>query len=115
MEFKSLLEVARKALQRPWLGTGFDRDKIKARLGSIPSDLDAALQLAAEITPILTEGAHIKRFVNTMALRVEIASERGFQDDIKQSVLAKLMLAERFAPELFNAIARDASADGSKT
>ncbi|RWJ31749.1 Qat anti-phage system ATPase QatA [Mesorhizobium sp.] len=115
VEFKSLLEVARKALQRPWLGTGFDRDKIKARLGSIPSDLDAALQLAAEITPILTEGAHIKRFVNTMALRVEIASERGFQDDIKQSVLAKLMLAERFAPELFNAIARDASADGSKT
>ena len=76
------------------------------------------MQVAAEITPILTEGARgnprqIKRFVNTMALRVAIAGERGFQDDIKQAVLAKLMLAERFAPEVFDAIALDAAAEGS--
>ncbi|TPJ41053.1 Qat anti-phage system ATPase QatA [Mesorhizobium sp. B2-7-1] len=117
-EFGKVLEVARESLKRPWLGTGFDRAAIGKQLKPLPSELDAALQVAAEITPILTEGARgnprqIKRFVNTMALRVAIAEERGFQDEIKQAVLAKLMLAERFAPEVFDAIALDAAAEGS--
>lgn len=117
-KFTKVLEVARKSLKRPWLGTGFDRAALAKTLQPLPAELDAALQVAAEITPILTEGARgnprqIKRFVNTMALRVAIAGERGFQDEIKQAVLAKLMLAERFAPEVFDAIALDVAAEGS--
>lgn len=117
-EFKTVLGIARESLKRPWLSAGFDRATISKKIASIPNELDAALQVAAEITPILTEGARgnprqIKRFVNTMALRIAIADERGFKDEIKQPVLAKLMLAERFAPEVFDAIALEASADGS--
>ena len=76
-----------------------------------------AILLAAELTPMLAEGARgnprqIKRFVNTMALRLSIAEERGFRGDLKEPVLAKLMLAERFAPEVFDAIAQDLDAEG---
>ena len=35
-----------------------------------------------------------------------------FRSDLKEAVLAKLMLAERFAPEVFDAIALDLDADG---
>ena len=116
-EFAKVLEVAREALKRPWLGTGFDRGKLAEKITTMPAELDTALQVAAQITPILTEGARgnprqVKRFVNTMALRMAIADERGFKDDIKLPMLAKLMLAERFAPEVFDAIALDSAADG---
>ncbi|MBL8903584.1 MAG: NTPase KAP [Rhizobiales bacterium] len=116
-EFAQVLEVAREALKRPWLGTGFDRGKLAEKITSMPAELDTALQVAAQITPILTEGARgnprqVKRFVNTMALRMAIADERGFKDDIKLPTLAKMMLAERFAPEVFDAIALDSASDG---
>jgi len=119
-EFKTVLGVAREALKRPWLDAGFDRAELGKKLTPLPQALDDALQVASEIAPILTEGTRgnprqIKRFVNTVALRTAIAAERGFDSEIKQPILAKLMLAERFAPEVFEAIAFDARADGSPT
>ena len=47
----------------------------------------------------------IKRFLNTLLLRERTAAARGFGDDITLPVLAKLMLAERFIPRLFEQIA----------
>lgn len=116
--FQKLVAVARKALQRPWLNEGFDREAIAKALGEIPTELEEALQLASQITPMLTEGARgnprqIKRFVNTLTLRIAIADARGFSEDLNQSFLAKLMLAERFAPEIFDAIAAQLKADGT--
>ena len=116
-DFKRLIPVARNALRRPWLDTGFDRGTIEKTLGSLPPQVETALQLATEITPVLTDGARgnprqIKRFVNTLDLRFTIAEERGFRDDLRMPLLAKLMLAERFAPEVFDAIAFDLDADG---
>ncbi|TGQ13579.1 Qat anti-phage system ATPase QatA [Mesorhizobium sp. M00.F.Ca.ET.217.01.1.1] len=117
--FTDLLDVAEAALKRPWQ-EGFTREEITRKVGTVAAELELAIQVASEITPILTEGAHgnprqIKRFVNTMALRLAIAVERGFGDDLKAPVLAKLMLAERFAPDIFEAIARDTGADGRST
>ena len=117
MDFERLIPVARNALRRPWLDTGFDRGTIEKTLGSLPPQVETALQLATEITPVLTDGARgnprqIKRFVNTLDLRLTIAEERGFRNDLRMPVLAKLMLAERFAPEVFDAIALDLDADG---
>ncbi|WP_181178331.1 Qat anti-phage system ATPase QatA [Mesorhizobium sp. B4-1-3] len=114
--FTDLLDVAEAALKRPWQ-EGFTREEITRKVGTVAAELELAIQVASEITPILTEGAHgnprqVKRFVNTMALRLAIAEERGFGDDLKAPVLAKLMLAERFAPDIFEAIARDTGADG---
>src|SRR5262249_49679430 len=55
----------------------------------------------------------IKRFLNTLLLRQASAKARGFGDDIKLPVLAKLMLAERFLPRLFDQIATSAAADAN--
>lgn len=110
-EFTNLLKVARTALRRPWQSQGFARAEIAAGL-KIDRHLDEALLVAEQITPILADGARgnprqIKRFVNTMSLRLDIAGERGFRDELKLDVLAKLMLAERFARDKFETIARD--------
>lgn len=115
--FTKLLDVAREALRRPWKGPGLERASIAAALGSVPAPVERALQLAGQIAPILTDGARgnprqVKRFINTMALRQAIAEERGFGDDLNTSVLAKVMLAERFAPEVYDAIARGSAATG---
>ena len=115
-EFTNLLKVARTALRRPWQTQGFSRGEIAAEL-KIDGHLDEALLVAEQITPILADGARgnprqIKRFVNTMSLRLDIAGERGFRDELKLNVLAKLMLAERFARDKFETIARDSVSDG---
>ena len=47
-----------------------------------------------------------------MMLRLAIAEERGFRDELNMSVLAKIMLAERFAPELYDAMARGSANTG---
>jgi predicted KAP-like P-loop ATPase len=115
-DFGKLLDVAREALKRPWQTQAFTRDEITQGI-VIPEKLDEALQVAGEITGILADGARgnprqIKRFVNTMSLRLAIAEERGFGTDLKPPILAKLMLAERFAPDKFEEIARDSVNDG---
>ena len=75
--------------------------------------LDAVFVLAQQIAPVLAEGTkgnprQIKRFLNTLLLRQQIANARGFADLISQPVLAKLMLAERFQPDFYEHIASQA-------
>src|SRR5690349_11499506 len=52
----------------------------------------------------------IKRFLNSLLLREQTAEARGFGADVKLPVLAKLMLAERFMPRMFDQIAFAAAA-----
>src|SRR3546814_8428658 len=90
---------------------GLDRKAVEKALGGVPVEVERAMELAGRIAPVLADGARgnprqIKRFINTMMLRLAIAEERGFRDELKMSVLAKIMLAERFAPELYDALAR---------
>lgn len=117
-EFQKLVAFARQVLQRPWKGPGLDRNGVTEALGSVPAPIERALDLAYRIAPILTDGARgnprqVKRFINTMALRLAIAEERGFGDDLNPTVLAKIMLAERFAPEVYDAIARGSAGTGA--
>lgn len=117
-KFVKLIELTRDVLKRPWGGDGFNRERIKEVLGDVPSTVEDALQLADQIAPLLTDGAHgnprqIKRFLNTMSLRMAIAEQRGIADEIKRPILAKLMLAERFETRLFEQIEREASVGGT--
>ena len=47
--------------------------------------------------------------MNTLMLRHQTALARGFGDEVKLPVLAKLMLAERFMSRLFDQIASAAA------
>jgi predicted KAP-like P-loop ATPase len=114
--YEKLLVIARARLKRPWRAAPLDGSVINLALGANASKAANALVLSDQIGPILATGAkgnprQIKRFLNALLLRQKTADARGFGDEIKLPVLAKLMLAERFLPSLFEQIATVAGAD----
>jgi predicted KAP-like P-loop ATPase len=118
--FLKLIAAARERLKRPWTSGSLDAAMVKTALEEKSDRAQNALVLSAQIGPILANGTkgnprQIKRFLNTLLLRQSSAEARGFGDDVKRPVLAKLMLAERFLPRLFDQIATSAasSTDGT--
>ena len=108
--YQKLIETAHEKLKRPWLEGGLDFATINDVLGSKAEEARNALTLSDQIGPILASGTkgnprQIKRFLNTLLLRERTAQARGFGGDIQLPTLAKLMLAERFIPKLFDQIA----------
>ena len=113
--FTKLVAEARERLRRPWKSSGIDLEVLKRCLGEKVTQTQHAVALSEQIGPILAAGTkgnprQIKRFLNMMVLRSRTAEARGFGDDMKIPVLAKLMLAERFIPRLFDQIAGAAAA-----
>lgn len=111
--FKDLLALARKALNQPWRGSGVTLDQVREVDNTKREELAAAFVLAQQIGPILAEGTkgnprQIKRFLNSLAIRLRIAKERGFGIDVNAAVLGKLMLAERFQPDFYDHLAAEA-------
>ncbi|MBV9877723.1 MAG: NTPase KAP [Verrucomicrobia bacterium] len=118
--FVKLIAAARELLKRPWAGGSLDASTVKSALEGKFDQAQNALVLSAQIGPLLASGTEgnprqIKRFLNTLLLRQSSAEARGFGDDVKRPVLAKLMLAERFLERVFDQIATAAatSTDGS--
>ena len=113
--FSNLIVAARERLKRPWMTGALDTETVKTALGDNAPRVAKALALSDQIGPILGSGTkgnprQIKRFLNMLVLRQQTAEARGFGDDVKLPVLAKLMLAERFLPHLFDQIATAAAA-----
>lgn len=109
-DFQKLIGAAKDRLKRPWASTPLDMETLKNALGDKSASIHDVLILSDQICPILANGSkgnprQIKRFLNALVLRQRIAEARGFGDDIKLPALAKLMLAERFLPTLFDQIA----------
>ncbi|EPN7234962.1 Qat anti-phage system ATPase QatA [Vibrio vulnificus] len=109
-DYSKLIDVAREQLKRPWMSGGLDAAIFRQALGSSAEKANNALVLSDQIGPILASGTkgnprQIKRFLNTLLLRERTAIARGFGEDIKLPILAKLMLAERFIPKLFEQVA----------
>jgi hypothetical protein len=106
-------------LKRPWTSAPFDSAAAKIALGEQYATVQGELLLSEQIGATLASGTNgnprqIKRFLNAMILRQRTAQARGFGEEVKLPVLAKLMLAERFLPVFFDQIAAAAasSADG---
>jgi KAP family P-loop domain len=112
--YKALVAIGRERLKKPWEAAPIDFAAVKASLGDKASSAHDLLVLSDQIGPILARGANgnprqIKRFLNTLLLRRQMAEARGFGTDVKLQILAKLMLAERFLPRLFEQIAMAAA------
>lgn len=113
--YGKLIEAARERLKRPWDSAPLDFAAIKAALGDKSATAQNAVTLSDQIGPILASGAQgnprqIKRFLNSLLLRQRTAEARGFGNEVKLPILAKLMLAERFIPRLFDQVAFAAAA-----
>src|SRR2546425_1054820 len=95
-EFTRLIDAARERLRRPWIGGALDAATVATVLGDKAHSAQNALTLSDQIGPILASGAkgnprQIKRFLNTLMLRQLTADARGFGEDVRLPVLAKLM------------------------
>lgn len=120
--FTTLISIAREKLKRPWTCMVLDPATVREALGDKASQVQNVMTLSEQIGPILASGTkgnprQIKRFLNTLILRKKTANARGFGDDVKLPALAKLMLAERFLPNVFDQIATAAASapDGKCT
>ena len=107
--FKALLKKAKTNLNKPWLDVNITQTDLLDVDGNQQDKLGAVHILVQQIAPILTEGTkgnprQVKRFLNTLFVRQIIARARGFGSLMKQPILAKLMLAERFQPDFYDEV-----------
>lgn len=115
-QFKKLLPRARQCLTQPWNAAVLDHQIAKDCLlggqpGEVPQEITHAITVSQQISRVLTDGTkgnprQIKRFLNSMLLRNEIAAARGLAADIKQPILAKIMLAESFNPAFYDQLTK---------
>jgi hypothetical protein len=115
--FSRLIAAARERLKRPWESAPLDDAVVKTSLGEHATIMAShAVLISDQVGPILASGTRgnprqVKRFLNTLLLRKHAADARGFTADVTLPVLAKLLLAERFLPRLYDQIARSAASD----
>lgn len=98
-------------------GVNFNHGIAESIFGTVPAGLAENLAIAQRLAPVLTVGLsgnprQCKRFLNTLLIRGRMAESRNVE--LKQTVLAKLMLVEYFKPEWFRRLAELQSAQDGK-
>ena len=108
--FKEVLDIAIDRMKKPWENHGFTIEDIQTALGDKFAQASEAFSVANQIADILSKNTQgnprkIKRFINMLLLRREIAEARGFGASIRLPIMAKMMLAEQFHAGEYKAIA----------
>lgn len=87
-------------LKDVWKGTRIDRQSVMDQIANCPAKLTAQLELAERIAPLMASSAKIsgnprliKRFLNTLSIRLQIARGEGIS--VEEATLAKILLFER--------------------
>jgi predicted KAP-like P-loop ATPase len=106
-QLKNVYEHYNKQKKRPYDTMNLSYEIISEAIGSDATELKETLLVADQLTPTLASGLrgnprNIKRFMNTLFLRMRIARIYGLEDIVKMNVLAKLMLLERFQSKKFD-------------
>lgn len=91
-------------LGQTWSGKRVDRAFVSSLIPNCPDDLAARLDMADRLAPLLTSASKvggnprlIKRFLNTLSIRMTIARSQNVSVD--ESALAKMLLFERCGSE----------------
>lgn len=91
-------------LSETWQGKRVDSAFVKTLIADIPKDLEAQLNLADRLAPLMTTSDKIagnprliKRFLNTLHIR--LATARAQKVNADEATLAKLLLFERCGKE----------------
>ena len=117
VNFKNLVGEVIKKLHTPWALEQVATEELQAALGEEYEKAVDNIKIAKNIDRILAENTagnprNIKRFVNMLLLRTQIAHNRGFKE-LKMDVLAKMMLAEQYNYDFYKAIASELRDDGT--
>lgn len=106
--FKELLEIGRAQMQQPWKAERIDLETTANLLkGHLDDAIKQLILKSDQLHQLLARGTEgnprqIKRFLNALLLRREIAIARGLKDHINLPVLAKLMLAEYYKDDFYS-------------
>ena len=118
-ELKALADVIIKKLNKPWALEQISIKEIKEKLGASYDSVAEKIWIAKNIDQFLAEHTggnprNIKRFINMLLLRTEVARNRGFdENDLEIAILAKLMLVEQYEYDFYKAIAEELRSDGT--
>ena len=109
-EFDSLLGTTIEKMKKPWENTGLSIEDLKSSLKTKYDAVNNEIAVANQISDILAKNTQgnprkIKRFLNMLLLRKQIADARGFGEAVLIPILAKLMLAEYYFPNQYKEIA----------
>lgn len=102
-------DVVIEKLHKPWALEQLSTEEIKEALVDKYDEAIENIKIAKSIDKILSKHTNgnprnIKRFINMLLLRNEIAQNRGFDaNDLQMAVLAKMMLAEQYNSEFYKA------------
>jgi predicted KAP-like P-loop ATPase len=108
--FQRLAEIARQKMREPWKAERITPTEISDALkGELDDSIKQLIVKSDQFYQILAEGTQgnprqLKRFLNALLLRREIAVARGLEQHIELAVLAKLMLAEYYKDDLYSAL-----------
>ncbi|WP_147023095.1 KAP family P-loop NTPase fold protein, partial [Microvirga aerophila] len=113
--FADLVEKARAIIRTPWLSNALTLGDLTAADSKKQVELTAAYRLAQQLGASVAEGLEgnprqIKRFLNAVTLRKAVADARGLSKEVELSILARIMLIERFRPEFYAHVAKQAMA-----
>lgn len=104
-------------IQKPWNVRCFTVSDVKKILEDDYAQAENEILIATQIGHLLAQNTDgnprkIKRFINMLLLRFEIAKNRGFGSEIDLAVLAKMMLAEYYAPSFYKGLTAHLTSDG---
>lgn len=116
--FNQLLNTAIERMKRPWENSGLTIDDVQNALSEKYTQAEEPYAVANQIADILSKNTQgnprkIKRFINMLLLRKEIADARGFGDFIHLPIMAKMMLAEQFFADEYKTIATLLNEEGT--
>ena len=115
--YKKLREEGLSRIKKPWSVESLTVDDVKEILGPDYEKSSKEVLIATQICHLLAQNTDgnprkIKRFVNMLLLRYEIAKNRGFGDELELAILAKMMLAEHYEPDFYKALPNHLDSEG---
>lgn len=105
--YKKLCKDGLERIKKPWdVKTYTIEDVSKILQTDYTGDVPKVVLIGAQTSKLLakyTDGnpRKIKRFINMLLLRYQIAGNRGYGEDLKLPILAKMMLAEYYMPTFY--------------
>lgn len=104
--YKLLCKEGLNRLKKPWAAEIFTVDNVREILKDSYDRVEEKVLLATQVCGLLskhTDGnpRKIKRFLNMLLLRCQVANNSGYLKEIDIKILAKMMLAEYFSHDFY--------------
>ena len=113
-EFNAFLQVVHDLEPDKELTIELLKEKGSVNVEKCKSDISFAKQISSVLAPSINGNPRqCKRFLNMLYMRMELAKARGIKLD--KNILAKLLLAEYFKPDFFDALVKETNRDDFKS